>query len=47
MEIPSHIKNRFGDACASGDGIAFQAGVNNGTININGEGYRTNNLDKH
>ncbi|KAF4765362.1 hypothetical protein HAV15_003865 [Penicillium sp. str.  len=35
MEIPSHIKNRFGDACASGNGIAFQAGVNNGTININ------------
>ncbi|CAG8929648.1 unnamed protein product [Penicillium salamii] len=35
MEIPSRIKNRFGDACASGDGIAVQSGVNNGTININ------------
>ncbi|KAJ5349807.1 hypothetical protein N7541_007534 [Penicillium brevicompactum] len=35
MEIPSSIENRFGDARASGDGIAFQAGVNNGTININ------------
>ncbi|CAG8172733.1 unnamed protein product [Penicillium salamii] len=35
MEIPSHTKNRFGDACASGDGTAFQLAVNNGAININ------------
>ncbi|KAJ5761429.1 hypothetical protein N7533_003468 [Penicillium manginii] len=35
MEIPSNIDNRFGDAHASSDGIAFQAGVNTGTININ------------
>lgn len=46
MEIPSHIENSFGDACASGDGIAFQSGVNNGTININREAYRSPNLNK-
>ncbi|CAG8248382.1 unnamed protein product [Penicillium salamii] len=35
MEIRSHTKNRFGDVSSSGDGTAFQVGVNNGTININ------------
>lgn len=41
MEITSHNDIRFGDAHASGDGIAFQAGVNNGTININRKLHRT------
>ncbi|KAJ5226920.1 uncharacterized protein N7469_006926 [Penicillium citrinum] len=35
MEISSRNESRFGDALASGDGIAFQTDVNYGTININ------------
>lgn len=36
METPTTVQNRFGDACASADGITFKAGVNTGTINIKG-----------
>lgn len=40
MENPSSIENHFGDAHASGDGVAFQLGANHGVININRESRR-------
>lgn len=47
MEISSRNESRFGDALASGDGIAFQTDVNYGTININREFHSANDSDKH
>lgn len=37
MNHPASIQNRFGEAHASGEGLAFQAGVITGTVNIDSE----------